>query len=217
MNHINRLFCLLLFVCQINQSLNSQSLYFPPATGNQWDTISPDSLGWCSSKIPPLLDYLDSKNTKAFILLKDGKIVIEKYFGTFDQDSLWYWASAGKTLTAFITGIAQQEGFLSINDTSSKFIGQGWTNCTPLQEERIRIWNQLTMTSGLDDGVPDPYCTIDTCLNYLADPGTRWAYHNAPYTLLIDVIENATGSNINNYLSQKLHAVTGMNGGFFSY
>ncbi|MEZ5069123.1 MAG: hypothetical protein R2847_11860 [Bacteroidia bacterium] len=41
------------------------------------------------------------------------------------------------------------------------------------------------MTSGLDDGVPDNHCTYDSCLVYLADAGTRWAYHNAPYTCWI--------------------------------
>jgi CubicO group peptidase (beta-lactamase class C family) len=72
------------------------------------------------------------------------------------------------------------------------------------------------MTSGLDDGVPDHYCTLDTCLNYLADPGTRWAYHNGPYTLLDGVIENATGLTLNNYTTQKLKNPTGMTGAFFS-
>jgi len=45
------------------------------------------------------------------IEVKDGKIVLEKYFGTFTKDSLWYWASAGKTLTAFLVGKAQDEKF----------------------------------------------------------------------------------------------------------
>jgi CubicO group peptidase (beta-lactamase class C family) len=159
---------------------------------------------------------LDANNTKAFILLKDGKIVLEKYFGTHTATTPWQWASAGKTITAFMTGIAQQEGHLSITDTSSTYLGQGWTNCTPQQEEKITIWNQLTMTSGLDDGVPDHFCTLDTCLNYLADPGTRWAYHNGPYTLLDGVIENATGQTLNAYTAQKLKIPTGMTGSFFT-
>jgi CubicO group peptidase (beta-lactamase class C family) len=140
--------------------------------------------------------------------------VIEKYYGTFTQDSLWYWASAGKTLTAFTAGIAQQEGFLSIHDTSSKYLGQGWTNCPLADESKITVWNQLTMTSGLDDGVADPYCTDDTCLTCLADPGTRWAYHNAPYTLLDGVIEGATGQSLNLYFAQKVKNRIGMNGSF---
>jgi CubicO group peptidase (beta-lactamase class C family) len=192
----------------------SQNLYFPPLTGSTWDTLSPTSLGWCVQEIDTLIDYLEANNSKAFLLLKDGKMVIEHYFGTFTKDSLWYWASAGKTLTAFAIGKAQEEGFLSINDTSSDYLGTGWTNCPLLKEEKITIRNQLTMTSGLDDGVPDNHCTIDTCMQYLSDAGTRWAYHNAPYTMLDSVIETATGQSLNSYLNTKLKIPTGMNGLF---
>ncbi len=195
--------------------LHAQSLYFPPVVGNTWDTLSPSSLGWCTDQIDPLFDYLDGTNTKAFIILKDGKIVIEHYFGTFTRDSIWYWASAGKTLTSFMVGIAQQEQFLSISDTTSQYLGQGWTDCTPAQEDKITIRHQLTMTTGLDDGVPENYCTLDTCLIYKADAGTRWAYHNAPYTLLDEVIQNATGVSLNNYINQKLKTATGITGAFF--
>jgi len=191
-------------------------MYFPPLTGNSWDTISPGALGYCQPKIDSLYDFLDVNNTKAFILLKDGKIVLEKYFGSHTATTPWQWASAGKTITSFMTGIAQQEGYLSITDTTSTYLGQGWTNCTPQQEEKITIWNQLTMTSGLDDGVPDHFCTLDTCLNYLADAGTRWAYHNGPYTLLDSVIESATGQTLNSYTTQKLKVPTGMTGSFFT-
>lgn len=197
-------------------SLYAQTIYFPPLIGNTWDTITPETLGYCQPKVDSLYNFLEQNNSKAFILLKDGKIVLEKYFGTHTATTPWQWASAGKTITAFMTGIAQQEGHLSISDTTSTYLGPGWTNCTPQQEEKITIWNQLTMTSGLDDGVPDHYCTLDTCLNYLADPGTRWAYHNGPYTLLDRVIENATGQTLNAYTTQKLKIPTGMTGSFFT-
>ena len=209
-------FFTLLIVVYSLIDFKAQTIYFPPLTGSTWDTIAPQTLGYCQPKIDSLYNFLEQNNSKAFILLKDGKIVLEKYFGTHTATTPWQWASAGKTITAFMTGIAQQEGFLSITDTTSSYLGQGWTNCTPQQEERITIWNQLTMTSGLDDGVPDHYCTLDTCLNYLADPGTRWAYHNGPYTLLDGVIENATGLTLNNYTTQKLKNPTGMTGAFFS-
>lgn len=195
------------------QATKAQTLYFPPLSGTAtWDTISPASLGWCLNEIDTLYDYLQQQDTKGFIVLKDGKIVLEKYFGTFTKDSLWYWASAGKTITSFLVGKAQEENYLSITDTSSTYLGAGWTNCTITQENKIKIRNQLTMTSGLDDGVPDNHCTIDTCLNYLADAGTRWAYHNAPYTLLESVLTNATGQTINTYTYNKLKLKTGMTG-----
>ncbi len=195
------------------QTIKAQSLYFPPLSSTaNWDTISPASLGWCLHKIDTLYDYLQQQDTKGFIVLKDGKIVLEKYFGSFTKDSLWYWASAGKTITSFLIGKAQEEKYLSLKDTSAKYLGAGWTNCTTNQENKISIRHQLTMTSGLDDGVPDNHCTIDTCLNYLASPGTRWAYHNAPYTLLEKVITTATGKPINTYTQTALKAKTGITG-----
>lgn len=205
---------LTVFFTNLYFSNQAQSLYFPTNGSNVWDTISPTRLGWCSTKIDSLLDFLEKKNTKAFILLKDGKIVIEKYFGTFKQDSLWYWASAGKTLTSFAVGMAQQEGYLKLSDTSSKYLGKNWTTCTETQENKITIRHQLTMTTGLYDGVTDPFCTTPECLKYSADAGNRWSYHNAPYTLLDKVIENSTGKNLNIYLNQKVLTPTGMSGLF---
>lgn len=192
---------------------NAQSLYFPPisATAN-WDTISPANLGWCLPKIDALYNFLEQQNTKGFMVLKDGKIVLEKYFGTFSKDSVWYWASAGKTITSFLIGKALEEKYLTLNDTSSKYLGNGWTNCTAAQENKITLRHQLTMTSGLDDGVTDNHCTDKPCLIYKADAGTRWAYHNAPYSLLEKVITTATSKTINNYTGSKLSLKTGITG-----
>jgi CubicO group peptidase (beta-lactamase class C family) len=195
-----------------SQTIWGQTLYFPPTTGNTWQTQSPTELGWCNDQIDPLVNFLATTNTKAFMVLKDGKIVIEQYFGTFTQDSLWYWASAGKSMTAFLVGLAQQEGSLSINNPTSDYLGNGWTTCPPNKEALITVRNQLTMTTGLDDSVTNPDCTDPTCLQYLADAGTRWAYHNAPYTLLDGVITDATGLTINQYYNSRIKSQIGMNG-----
>lgn len=209
---MNKVLIFLIIVIGFSNSLHSQNLYFPPLTGNTWETVSPDSLGWCTEKIDTLINFLDQKNSKAFIILQNGKIAIEHYFDSFIRDSIWYWASAGKTLTAFLTGIAQEEGFFSITDSTSKYLGSGSTSCPPEKERLITIWHQLTMTSGLKDYVADPYCTDPQCLIYEADAGTRWAYHNAPYTLLDQVIVNATGQNFNIYFNNKIRSRIGMNG-----
>ncbi|MES2557584.1 MAG: serine hydrolase [Bacteroidota bacterium] len=190
-------------------------LYYPPLVGSTWETTDPATLGWCQDSINSLYDYLEQTNSKAFIVLKNGKIVLEKYFGTFTVDSLHLWNSAGKTLTGFAVGIAQEEGYLSIGDTTSDYLGTGWTNMSAAQEEKITIRHQLTMTSGLAD-TGDIFCTDPACLNYMADPGTRWAYHNGPYTLLDGVIENATGSTLNQWITQKVKTPTGMTGLYIS-
>jgi CubicO group peptidase (beta-lactamase class C family) len=191
---------------------SSAQYYFPPKTGNTWDTISPSSLGWCTERIDSLFKLLNDRDTKAFIILKDGKIAIEKYFGSFTVDSPWYWASAGKTITATLIGIAQQEKLLSISDSTSKYLGVGWTQCVPEKERFITVKNQLCMTTGLNYEVPDLNCKLPSCLTYKTDAGAQWYYHNAPYLLLHDVLESASGVTLQQYTNTKLNQKIGTGG-----
>ncbi len=190
----------------------SAQLYFPPSPGNSWDTTAKSSLNWCPAKVAALDSFLIASNSKSCIILKDGKIAHEAYYGTFTQDSLWYWASAGKTLTAFLIGKAQEQGLLNINDSTSKYLGAGWTSATPNKEGLITIKDQMQMTTGLDYNVPDLDCTADSCLLYRRDAGSQWYYHNAPYMLLKDVIESAAGIGINRYTQNTLAGSIGFRG-----
>ncbi|PHN01744.1 serine hydrolase [Flavilitoribacter nigricans DSM 23189 = NBRC 102662] len=200
-----------------------EGLYFPPLDGNDWATQSPASLGWNTAKIPDLLQFLEDGNTRAFIVLKDGKIVLEEYFGKdllgiadFSAGSNWYWASAAKTLTAFTVGLAQEEGHLNIADRSDDYLGEQWADISDVQMKAITVRHHLTMTTGLDDSVDNKDCTEPECLVYLADAGTRWAYHNAPYTILDQVVEGATQQNFDDYFHSRLTSRIGMDG-FWTY
>ncbi len=193
----------------------SQSLYFPPLAGNTWDSILPSNLNYCQDRIDSLYNYLAAKNTKSFILLKNGKRVLEKYFGTYTKDSIFYWASASKSLAGFITGIAQQKGFININNPASQYLGTGWTNAPLVKENLILVKDLLKMTSGLDDTPPLP-CdnedTAKTCLTYQADAGTRWAYHTGAYRRVQDVVSNAVGQSYNAITNSWIKSKIGMSG-----
>ena len=71
-----RIILLVVAFCATCFNAPAQSLYFPPLSGSAWDTIAPAQLGWCPNKIDTLLQFLEDENTKAFLVLKDGKIVI---------------------------------------------------------------------------------------------------------------------------------------------
>jgi CubicO group peptidase (beta-lactamase class C family) len=207
-------FCLLLNVSLVK----SQSLYFPPLTGTSWDTLSPQSLNWCQSRIDSLYNYLQAKNTKSFIVLKNGKIVLEKYFGTYTEDSVWYWASASKSLASFITGVAQQKGYININNKVSQYIGTGWTSAPLVKENLITVKNLLQMMSGLNDGPPMPCDNEDTakaCLLYQIDAGTRWAYHTGAYKKVQDVVSTSAAMNYNLLTNNWIESKTGMSGAWF--
>jgi len=207
---------LILFL--FSNSIKSQSLYFPPTTGSVWDSILPSNLNYCQARIDSLYNYLQAKNTKSFILLKDGKRVLEKYFGTYTKDSIWYWASASKSLASFITGVAQQKGYININNQVSQYLGAGWTSAPLVKENLITVKHLINMTSGLEDAPPLPCDNEDTakaCLTYLANAGTRWAYHTGAYRKVQDVVSNAVGQNYNVITNNWIESKTGMSGAWF--
>ncbi len=195
-----------------------ENLYFPPVdNSNTWETISPPDLSWNVSEIANLKDYLEQKNTKSFIILYNGKIVMEEYFNGHNMNDGWYWASSGKTLTATVTGIAQQEGLLNINNKVSDYLGTGWTSALLEKENLITCKNLLTMTSGLDDTFNDANddCVNPNCLVYSADAGTKWAYDNV-YVKLQDVVDAVTPNYTwETYFNEKLRDKIGMTGSWF--
>ncbi len=193
------------------ETTNPETMYFPPSDGNvTWETKSIADLGWNQNAVQPLIDYLQLKNTKSFIILVNGRIVLESYLNGHTSTSPWYWASAGKTLTATATGIAQQEGLLNINNKVSDYLGTGWTSAPLAKENLITCKNLLSMNSGLDDTMGDDVSPSN--LQYVADAGTRWAYHNV-YVKLQDVIAQASGQTWTNYFNTKLRDPIGMTGG----
>ena len=207
---------LLFFNCSSNNSdptddnppLETQ-LYFPSIGSDIWETKSMSDVGWNENELESLINYLEEKNTKGFIVLHDGKIVIERYFNGHTSTSSWYWASAGKTLTSTISGIAQDEGLLNINDKVSDYLGVEWTSANLEKENLITCKNLLSMNSGLDDSLGDNVSSEN--LQYLADAGNRWAYHNV-YVKMQDVISEASNSTWSSYFNAKLRDKIGMSG-----
>ena len=187
----------------------NNSLYFPPTNSDVWETISSTDLNWNENEIQPLLNFLKQKNTKSFIVLYNGRIVIEEYFDNHDATKIWYWASAGKTLTATVTGIAQDEELLNINHKVSNYLGNGWTSASLEKENLIKVENLLKMDSGLDDSLGDDVSPNN--LKYIADAGTRWAYHNV-YVKLQEVIAQASNQTWVDYFNTKLKNKIGMSG-----
>ncbi|MBK6265382.1 serine hydrolase [Marivirga sp. S37H4] len=186
----------------------TDSMYFPSTTNNDWETKSISSLGWNQSAIQPLKDFLAQKNTKSFMILVNGRIVMEEYFNGHNSSAEWEWNSAGKTLVATTTGIAQQEELLNINDKASDYLGTGWTNMPLPKETLITVRDLLSMTSGIDD---TKQLIIKSNLTYVADAGTRWAYGNV-FQKLTDVVANASNKNFETYFNEKLASKIGMEG-----
>ncbi|MXN91817.1 serine hydrolase [Flavobacterium sp. Sd200] len=207
------LLCTLFLCCSKSDdstvNIPGEAMYFPPIGTSEWETTDINTLNWNPDQIQPLLNFLEEKNSRAFMILVNGRIVMEEYFNGHTASTPWYWASAGKTLTATVSGIAEQEGFININNKVSDYLGTGWTSAPTAKENLITCKHLLSMTSGLNDAQGDDVSAAN--LQYTADAGTRWAYHNV-YVKMQDVIAQATNQSWEAYFNAKLKNKIGMTG-----
>ncbi len=183
------------------------SMYFPPIDG-AWETVAASALGWDDNAIEPLKEFLIESNTKSFIILVNGRIVMEEYFNGHTAASTWQWNSAGKTLVTSMIGIAQQNQLLNIVDKASDFLGAAWTNMPLEIEDLIQIHHLLTMTSGIDD---TKQLVSKQNLTYVADAGTRWAYGNV-FQKLMDIVSASSDQSFEDYFDLQLADKIGMDG-----
>lgn len=146
-------------------------------------------------------EYAKTQKSSAFLILIDGKIVVEEYWDaaatgnrlsnarylrmktgqTEDGKPIEDVASVQKSVVAVLLGIAIQKGKLKIDEPVTKYLGKGWSKATPAQESKITIRHLITMTSGLTN-----------LLKFSKPAGTTWKYNTNAYSQTVKVIEKAT-------------------------
>ena len=195
-------------------------LYFPPISGTEWETTSASDLDWNESALEDLYTYLDLKNTKGFIILKDGKIAVERYFNNHNQNANWTWFSAVKSLTGTAIGVAQDEGFIDINNKTSDYLGNNWSSLTQEQQDLITVRHHLTMTTGLQNNQANVLawtCTQPFCMIYNYDSGTKWQYHQGAFTQLQHMLSQNTGMDFKVYIKERILDRIGTSGSWNSF
>lgn len=185
-----------------------KGMYFPPINSNIWETVNAEELGWNTDSLAALNNFLIQENTKAFMVLVNGRIVLEQYYNGHNESLTWQWNSAGKTLTTATVGLAEQQNLLSLNTPVSSYLGSGWTSMPSNKEQLIDVFHLLTMTSGISDS---SNLVIKPNLTYLADAGSRWAYGNV-FQKLIDIVTEVSNSTFQNYFETELANQIGMSG-----
>ena len=168
---------LFIYSCSGGSSAPSPEIVEPsvfPEHPLTWEVVSPSSVSMNEAKLRSAFDYAftDGTFTQSAIVIKDGKLVHERYrgilegesnsiansttldvatlqflFGERDQESLSSSWSSAKSFTSFLIGIADSQGLItSINDSASIYITE-WAND---ERSEITIKNILDMRSGLE-------------------------------------------------------------------
>ncbi len=188
-----------------------------PAKDADWPTIAPAKAGWDQAKLDEALKWAGDVGSSSVVILLNGKILAERHWKVRNsaaarlrarnagpqQDAqgraIEDVASVQKSVTSILVGIAQEKKLLSIHDSVSKHLGEGWSKASAEQERKITIRHLLTMSSGLTER-----------LAYSAPPGTKWRYNTPAYSKARDCVAAAAKKDINVVTKQWLTEPLGM-------
>jgi len=195
--------------------------YWPTAG---WKTSKPEAMGMDSQKLAEAIEYAATPefNNEGIVVIKNGYIVAEAYFGSFRQDSAHVSHSMAKSFTSALIGIAIDKGLIAAIDTKICKYYENW-NCDDEDDfrSRITIRHAMTLTTGLkwhEDWSKFDWNTNDALkmiknghfMRYISDreglyePGQRFKYSTGDPMLLSRVIQEATGMSAFEFARQNL-------------
>ncbi|WP_395018491.1 serine hydrolase domain-containing protein [Dongia sp.] len=175
----------------------------------------------------PIEDYFSRARSTGLIVLKDGKVVYERYLLAADRNSLFTSWSMAKSFTSTLVGFAIGDGLIkSVDDPIDQYVpglkGSGF--------EGVPIKAVLQMSSGVDfvEDYDRPESDINTLwaatIQYNTKPVTEFLSHARPgkppfstfnysgldTSALGWLVSSVTRKPLADYLSEKLWVPLGM-------
>jgi CubicO group peptidase (beta-lactamase class C family) len=118
-------------------------------SGITWETATPESQGMDGSKLDFLYNELESRNTRAFLVVRNGYIVYERYAPNNGRNTIFHAASLTQSLSGSLAlMLAVDTGRIQLDDPAWKYIPQ-WKN-DPLRSG-ITIRHLVSESSGLEN------------------------------------------------------------------
>ncbi|MES2353659.1 MAG: serine hydrolase [Pseudomonadota bacterium] len=173
-------------------------------------------------------DYMRHLKVTGLLIIKDGKVLTERYAYGNNSNTLWESESVAKSIVATLIGVAVKDGYIaSLNDAVTKYIPE----LTGSGYDGVTLRSMLQMTSGVkfdESDYTDPTtdaAVIEHCfvariagcaLNYMktlpsiAPQGSIWKYSSGEAFLTGLALQRATGQNVADYLQRKIWQPYGM-------
>ena len=180
--------------------------------GRTWDTTT----------------FMEENNVAGILIVKDERVLMERYALGFSESSLWTSFSVAKSFTSTLLGAAIADGHIrSVDDPVVRYLPA----LNKSAYDGVTIRQILNMTSGVkwNEDYTDPKSDVNTAhratdatlggsplLTYLAklpreaEPGTKWVYKTAETDLVGEIVIAATRRPLGQYLSEKIWSKLGM-------
>jgi CubicO group peptidase (beta-lactamase class C family) len=166
--------------------------------------------------------FIVQQNVAGLIVLRDDKILYERYALGNGPDTRWISYSVAKSVVSLLVGAALQDGYIrSLDESVTDYLPR--LKNSPYDATTIR--DLLQMASGVewDEDYEDPQSDINNTpwdtlglYEYLRNkprrsrPGTRFNYNTAETNLVGTLLRSAIGNNLSTYLSEKIWRPFGM-------
>ena len=147
-----------------------EAVDYTPLLGDDWEVSTPEEQGLDSMLLAELYyNAAELETLYGLLVIKNGYLIAEDYFNAGSVDELFDRASATKSFTSALVGIALDQGCLSSVDQKMidffpEFAGQ----IDDPRKEQITIRDLLQMRAGYpDEELTPPYLDI----LFLVNPG----------------------------------------------
>ncbi len=168
-----------------------------------------------------LESLLTESNSAAFLIIKDGQLLAEHYFGPYNATSKTNSFSMAKTMNTLLVGAAIEDGLIESFDTPVDQLIPELKG----RADGVTLAHLSAMTSGLDwsEGYYSPLSPVAKLVygydvesfvlaqGYGGAPGEEYYYSSASTQVLGVALQRALGEkSISDYLSEKFWQPLGM-------
>lgn len=176
------------------------------------DYSIPEKEGIKSSDILRYIETLENSNlsTHDLIIMRNGKIIFEKYWKPFDKTFLHRMYSVTKSFVALAIGFCEQDGLLGLDDPIVKYFGDELKNQTDENMKNQTIRHMLMMATAKPDWGWMQAKPKDRVQHYFKNSleasrpsGTTFCYDSSGSFVLGALVERLTGMELMQYLRKK--------------
>ncbi len=171
------------------------------------------SVGAHADALEVLVSHANQEHSTAVVLVKEGRIFLERYASDYDLAEPLVAMSGSKSFVSIAVGLLIGDGKLSL-DTRMGTLFPEWRKQGA--KANVTVRQLLTHTSGLDPSRPDfeKETIADHALaaKLLAPPGTRFQYNNGAVDFLAVVVRRASGTGLDDLLEQRVFRKLGIVG-----
>ena len=196
-----------------------EAVDYTPLPGDDWEVSTPAEQG-IDPKLVAELYYkaAELETLYGLLVIKNDQLIAEEYFNGGSVDEMFDRASATKSFTSALVGIALDQGCLSsVDQMMIDFFPEFAGELDDPRKEQITIQDLLQMRGGYpDEEYTPPYMEIlyfsDNWhhIPHLVDfpltsePGTEFAYSNLTSHLLGVIVARACDTDLQSFAQQHL-------------